>query len=212
MTKIIAFSGRKQSGKSTGSEYTQLLMSNKNISSKIYSFADPLKMDICMNMLGLTYDQCYGSDEHKNTITSILWENIPGYDKSWEYRYDIDSSGFMTARQVMEVIGTDIFRRIKNSIWVDATLNKINNEKPDVAIIPDCRFPNEVNEILACDGYVIRLTLDPFGAMSKSESALDPENYSWSNFSIIIENGKMSIQEKESSILNFLQSKGILPL
>jgi len=118
----------------------------------------------------------------------------------------------MTARQVMEVIGTDMFRRIKNSVWVDATLNKIKSEKPEVAVIPDCRFPNEVNEILASDGYVIRLTLDPFRALSKSESALDKENYNWSNFSVVIENEKMSITEKESAILSFLQSKGILPL
>ena len=35
---------------------------------KIYSFADPLKKDICMDMFGLTYEQCYGTDEEKNKL------------------------------------------------------------------------------------------------------------------------------------------------
>jgi hypothetical protein len=212
MTKILAFSGRKQSGKSTGSEYMQALMLENNLSSKIYSFADPLKKDICMNMLGLSYNQCYGSDEDKNTLTSIRWENIPGYNISWTYSSDYHESGFMTARQVMEVIGTDIFRSIKHSVWVDATINKIKDETPDVAIISDCRFPNEVDSILDNNGLVIRLTLDSFHAFSNSESALDQNNYDWNKFSLIIDNTNLNIEDKNKQIKDFLLSKGILPL
>ena len=74
MTYILSFSGRKQSGKSTSADYIISLINEHhimlrenryelNMSCKIYSFADPLKQDICINILGLTYDQCYGSDE-----------------------------------------------------------------------------------------------------------------------------------------------------
>lgn len=212
MTQIIAFSGRKQSGKSTSSDYIHNIMSGKGISSKIYSFADPLKQDICMNMLGLTYAQCYGTDEDKNTLTSIKWSDIPGYEETWISRKDYDNSGYMTARQVMEVVGTNIFRKIKNSVWVDATINKINNEKPDIAIITDCRFPNEVNSILNNDGIVIRLTLDLFRSQSDSEKALDSDYYDWSNFSCIIHNNDMTEKEKNLSIKTFLEHKGLLTL
>jgi len=202
MTKIIAFSGRKQSGKSTSGEYIEKLIKQDSlpISVKLYSFADPLKQDICMNLLGLTYEQCYGSDEDKNSLTDIRWNSIPGYDG-----YD-----FMTAREVMEVVGTGLFRQIKNNIWVDATINKIKKENFDLAIVLDNRFPNEVDSILDNGGYVIRLTRNPFNSTSKPEIALDPDKYDWSKFSIIINNENMSIEEKNQQIQNFLILKNII--
>lgn len=197
MSTILAFSGRKQSGKSTSSEYIEYVLSTleHKISYKTYSFADPLKKDICMNILGLTYEQCYGTDEDKNTLTDLEWEGKK-----------------LTAREAMEIIGTDIFRKLKNNVWVDATINKIKSENIDLAIIPDCRFPNEVNTILDNSGYVIRLTLDPFNSQSNSEKALDKNNYDWNRFSFIINNEKMSIDEKNAIILRFLLNKGILQL
>lgn len=195
MTKILAFSGRKQSGKSTSGEYVQNLIYsiNKKIDVKTYSFADPLKQDICMNILGLTYEQCYGSDEDKNTLTDLEW----GGKK-------------LTAREAMEIIGTDIFRILKNNVWVDATISKIKKDNLDLAIIPDCRFPNEVDTILDHGGYVIRLDLDPFNSKSNSESALDKDKYFWSKFSCVIHNSSMTIQQKNDEILRFLSNKGIL--
>lgn len=196
MTKIIAFSGRKQSGKSTGAEFLEnLLNNNSNIISKIYSFADPLKKDICMNILGMTYDQCYGSDMDKNTLTDLVWNEEK-----------------LTARRAMEVIGTDIFRQLYNDVWVRATILKIKKEKPDFAIIPDCRFPNEVEVILQNNGYVIRLNRDPFSSKSNSERALDKDKYDWNNFSCVIHNQDMEIAEKNQYIYSFVKDKGILPL
>lgn len=196
-TKILAFSGRKQSGKSTAAQYVESIISRNNIpiSYRIYSFADPLKQDICMNILGLTYEQCYGTDDEKNTLTDLAWNNKK-----------------LTAREAMEIIGTDIFRKLKNNVWVDATISKIKKDNLDLAIIPDCRFPNEVNSILDYNGCVVRLTLDPFHSLSNSESALDKANYDWQRFSSIIDNEGMTLDQKNVSILSFLSDKGILQL
>jgi hypothetical protein len=195
MTKIIAFSGRKQSGKSTAGEFVSSFIQTNNIpiSYKIYSFADPLKQDICMNILGLSHDQCYGSDDDKNTMTKLEWmgENL-------------------TARRAMEVIGTDIFRSMLNNVWVDATMNKIEREKIDLAIIVDCRFPNESDAILDREGYVVRLSLNPFNSLSRSESALDINKYDWTKFTKIIHNDLMTIKEKNKHIVEFLKEKGIV--
>ncbi len=60
---IIAFAGRKQSGKTTSCEFVQSLFTHKK--TKIYNFADPLKQ-LCIDIFGLTYNQCYGTDEAKN--------------------------------------------------------------------------------------------------------------------------------------------------
>jgi cytidylate kinase len=197
MTQIIALSGRKQSGKTTLSNTIKeyYLYLNKDLKIKIYNFADPLKQDICMNILGLTYDQCYGDDIDKNTLTDISW-----------------SDQLLTARQVMEIVGTDIFRKLKNNVWVDATLYKIQQENYDISIIGDCRFPNEVQSIRNAGGLVVRLTRDPFNSNSLSEKTLDKDVFDWNNFDIVLDNANMTLQEQDIEIIKQLKIKEILPL
>lgn len=206
MTKIIAFSGRKQSGKSTSGDYIKDLIYSiePTTTVKTYSFADPLKRDICINLLGLTEQQCYGSDEDKNTVTTICWEDMLGYNGNLK--------GFMTAREVMEYVGTKIFRKMKNDIWVTATLKKIQNDKPDIALLLDNRFPNEVDPILDIGGYVVRLTRNPFNSISEPECALDPDKYDWTKFSCIIDNYSCDIDQKNYLIKRFLIKQGIISL
>ena len=198
MTKIIAFAGRKQSGKTTCSEFIAQHY-NERISkingAKIYNFADPLKKDICMNILGLTYDQCYGDDEAKNTLTNTQWEGK-----------------ILTAREVMQFIGTDIFRKIQNNVWADATIKKIQQEQPELAIIADCRFPNEVDAVKSVEGMVIKLTRNPFNSDHSSETALDFKNYDHTNFDLVVTNHLLSIPHQNDVIYKFLRKKGILPL
>jgi hypothetical protein len=214
MTTILAFSGRKQSGKSTGGEFVQNVIANlgSKISSKIYSFADPLKQNICMDLLGLTHAQCYGSDEDKNSLTKIAWKNMPEYNISWTWSSDCDPSGFMTARQVMEFVGTRIFRQMKTDIWVEATLKQIYRDGLDLAIIVDARFPDEVDAILNNNGYVIRLTKDDFHSCAEPEVALDKAVYDWNKFSLVIDNQNMTLQEKSKEIMKFILNKGIVSL
>jgi hypothetical protein len=183
-----------------------------NLSCKIYSFADPLKQDICINILGLTYEQCYGTDEDKNTLTSLRWKDMPEYNITWTRMKDYHESGFMTARQVMEFVGTSIFRQMKKDVWSAATINKIKSENVDVALVADCRFPNEVETIQNNNGLVIRLTKDPFQSNSDSESALDQCFYDWSKFDLVLNNSQLSIEEKNQAIYKFLLDKGILQL
>jgi hypothetical protein len=80
----------------------------------------------------------------------------------------------------------------------------------DLAIIPDCRFPNEVDAIKQCGGLVIRLDLDPFSSSSPSESALDPDYYDWNNFDMVVQNKSMTMTEKNSIIREFLSFKKLL--
>jgi hypothetical protein len=211
MTRILAFSGRKQSGKTTAGEYVVSLITKESlpISYKLYSFADPLKQDICMNLLGLTYEQCYGTDDDKNTLTNIKWADMPNEVQN-KHTDDMLHNIYLTARQVMEVVGTEIFRKMYSNIWVDATINKIKNEKYDLAILLDNRFPNEVDSVLENDGLVIRLTRDLYKSVSEAESALDDNRYDWSRFSQVINNNNMTIEDKNLSIYNFLRQQNIL--
>lgn len=198
MTKIIAFAGRKQSGKTTSCEFVaNVFVGNFLGNVKIFNFADPLKNDICIKILGLNYDQCYGSDEHKNELVNCYWEGRQ-----------------MSAREVMQFVGTDIFRKMQNNVWADATINRILNEKSklDLALIADCRFPNEVESIKNAGGLVIKLQRNPFNSDHSSETALDDQNYDPRNFDLVIPNNSLSITEQNQIIYNFLIEKEILPL
>jgi hypothetical protein len=215
MTKIIAFAGRKQSGKTSCARFIESLVFRDfqyTTECRVYSFADTLKQDICIDILGLTDKQCYGTDEEKNTLTCLEWKNMPGYNASWTLIKDYDETGFMTARQVMQFVGTEIFRKMKKDVWCQATINKIKKDDPDIAVIADCRFPNEVESIKSAGGYVIKLTRNPYNSEHESEVALDPQNYSHNNFDLIIDNNDLNIDQQNSIIYNFLKSKRILPL
>lgn len=198
MTHIIAFAGRKQSGKTTCSEFVQKsangLIKPYN-SAKIYNFADPLKQDVCINILGLTKDQCYGTDDQKNELVDCYWDNKQ-----------------LTAREVMQIVGTDMFRTMQRNVWSAATIRRIHKDNPPIAIIADCRFPNEVEAIKEVGGLVIKLTRNPYNSDHSSETALDPDRYDPSIFDLVINNTEMSIIEQNKCLQDFLQNKGIIQL
>ena len=269
MTKIIAFSGRLQSGKTTATNFLfgleMLRIDNPKLIDcfsinnegklmvpaefpdgikpavfdpitpnpntieylsiniwpyiKQYNFADSLKQDICINLLGLEWNQCYGSDAEKNSLTKLKWENMPGvittkvaYNKvkSCDNIY-YHESGLMTAREVMQFVGTKLFRRMYGQIWVDACIRKIKYEQPEIAVIGDCRFPNEVLSIKEAGGYVIRLTREAGNQNNdESETALDDNVFSWKNFDAVIDNKNMTIEEQNNATLEVLNNLGVI--
>ena len=80
-----------------------------------------------------------------------------------------------------------------------------HKENPTIAIIADCRFPNEVDSIKAENGKVLRLTRNPFNSSAQAEAALDKDNYNWSNFDYICDNADMNISDQCMDIHKFLQ-------
>lgn len=192
---IIAFAGRKQSGKTSSCEFVKNLFETSNLGqSKIYNFADPLKQ-VCIDILGLTYDQCYGTDENKNELVDCYW---PGIDQQ------------MTAREVMQHLGTDMFRRLQQNVWSAATIRLIEKEKPHMALIADCRFPNEVDAVKNAGGIVIKLNRNLYESTHSSEIALDDNLYDQSKFDLVIDNQDSNLSKKNKTIYNFLIEKAVL--
>lgn len=207
---IIAFAGRKQSGKTSCAQFIKNLFSGgQNCSTpelmdihpslysksiKIYNFADPLK-SICMDILGLEYRQCYGEDHEKNELVNCYLNNQQ-----------------LTAREVLQVVGTEMFRSLQKDVWSQATIRKILRDNFDIALIADCRFPNEVEAVKKVNGIVIKLTRNLYNSDHASEKALDEEYYDQSNFDLIIDNKNISIDQQNKILAEFLKNKGILPL
>jgi len=172
---------------------------------KLYSFADPLKR-LCIDIMGLHSDQCYLTDAHKNTLTDYKWSDMPTVEKN-DPTHDVDA--YMSAREVLQYIGTNIFRRMYYNVWVDVTLRQVEQEQTELAVITDCRFPNEVEGIQKVGGKVIKFTRNPLKDSHESELALN--NLSNDKFDFILDNAKMTIKEQNKEVYRALRAWNYIP-
>ena len=132
---------------------------------KLYSFAEKLKR-MAIDVLGLKEEWVFGTDKQKNTLTDIKWEDMPG---------SATKKGRMTAREVLQVVGTDFFRSIYKNVWVDSCLRQIKEDDSELALISDVRFENEILAIQKAGGFVIGLKRNPSKKKDKhpSETAIE---------------------------------------
>ena len=170
---------------------------------KPYSFADKLKQFL-IDVFGLSYEQCYGTDDEKNSLTEVKWADWP-LEVIKKYK---PKSQFMSGRELMQVFGTDLIRRLVPNAWVDACVRQIQKDAPEIALISDCRFPNEVEALQKVDGKVIYLTRNPFNDKHDSEVALDPDKFDHSKFDAVLDNKDMSIGEQNKAVFSQLKIWG----
>lgn len=123
---------------------------------KIYSFANKLK-DLAVSILGIEKQLVYGTDKDKNKKTHLKWENMPTPN---------ELKGRMTVREVLQYVGTDLFRKMLNNVWVENCIKQIQTDAPDLALVSDVRFVNEVESIQQANGMVVGLTRTVGGADS----------------------------------------------
>ena len=152
---------------------------------KSYNFADPLK-NLCISLFGMSYEQCYGTEQQKNSPTTI--------------KKPREKNKYYTAREFLQFFGTDVCRKIRGDIWTSACISQIAEEQSEFAVIGDCRFPNEAESIQKIGGKIIRLTRSPYEDEHVSETALDD----FDNFDAVIDNKNMTIDEQNAALLNIL--------
>jgi hypothetical protein len=95
------------------------------------------------------------------------------------------------------------------NIWVDSCVNRIYASGTDLAIVPDIRFPNEVEAIQKAGGKIIRLTRKPHEDSHVSETALDGEEAN-GKFDYILDNAKLSMDETNIKLMEVLRKWGWL--
>lgn len=222
---ILGFAGRKQSGKNTCFNLIHEWLPH----ARECSYAEPLKQ-MCMDIFGLTHAQVWGSDEDKNEkIPHMLWENFPlqawvygdGYttityeEPGWlphmpdDYGWARPKTGPMTAREILQFYGTEIFRKQYPNVWVDACIRNIQNRGYTFAVITDVRFPNEVEGIQKAGGKVIRLTRCPFPDDNHpSERSLDEDRFDHSRFDYILDNCGLDINRQSDKLCDILNEWG----
>jgi hypothetical protein len=188
---------------------------------KMYNFADALK-ELCITMFDISHEQAYGS--YKNSLTKLKWENMPGVvsqqqagdflneygesiseEKLSDLGIIIHKPGFMTAREVLQFVGTDIFRRMYEPVWVNLLMNKIKEDSPLVAVIADCRFDNEARAVKEEGGILVYLTRRPSEDSHSSEDGFS----TFTDFNKTIDNKKLNIAASNQELLDFLIMSGV---
>ena len=211
MAYLIGISGKKQSGKNTVAEFIATYFT-ENCNSRVgmYSFANILK-DTLVSLKLLTAAQAYGSDDQKNSSTRVRRVNAELLGIKFP---PSNSQTFLTARELLQIVGTDILRLLWPDIWVHNTLNSIHEHfcskqsivrryDDGLVLIMDCRFRNEMHAIQGVGGKVIRLTRTPYNDTHISETQMDGIDNNYYDF--VLDNANMTIEQQNSALEPILE-------
>lgn len=185
---------------------------------KRYSFAGALKQ-IVTGIFELRDEQVYGAESQKNSKTWFKWEEMPGVitdlklSKKPDIKKLIDTGvlkyhkpGKMSAREFLQFFGTDICRHIYEDVWQSRLMNDISREGSLLAVIDDCRFPNEAEAVQEAGGRIVKLTRGNHKDVHASECALDD----YANFDAVIDNQDMTIHDTNVELIKLLDEWGWL--
>lgn len=183
---------------------------------KVYSFSDPLK-EFCHNVFGIEEHKLWGTNDQKNEETHLKWSDIPLFTSEELGLVRVDSSAplfnvpnrtYMTGREVLQYFGTNVCRRMYGDCWVNATINRVIAENPEVAIICDVRFKNEVYGVNNAGGLVTYLARHPFEDSHESEKDLD--DLPQTKYACYLDNSEMSMSETHEKIEELLSKWGVI--
>jgi hypothetical protein len=166
---LIAVSGKARAGKTTFSTY--LAEGLKEVMDKdfiLMNYADELKIRL-RNDFDLTHDQLYGEKKEepdyryrKEVKYASIASPFDNYEdgKLWE-----DKDLYWSARELMQFIGTDCYRKVDYDFWVKSLFKRIEQENINNVIVADCRFKNEIDAIVDRGGYHVRILRPNFGGI-----------------------------------------------
>jgi len=223
-TEFIDSKGEKESGhalldtKRVDLEFAEWAAYNMWPYVKSYSFADPLK-NIATELFDIKEENVRGTDIQKNAKIPITWESMPGVitcaktAKLTPVKKLIDEGvliyhkkGKMTGREFLQFFGSEVCRKIYEEIWVSRLIKDVESEGSLLAVVDDCRYPNEAEAIQNAGGKVVRLTRSNYSDSHKSENAFDED----CEFDAVIDNQNMSIQETHVELMKAIEEWGWL--
>lgn len=178
---LIGICGKAQSGKDTFCDYSKQMLPDLKI-QKI-AFAHSLKSFVLDTFAGVQPRNVWGSNEDKNYPLGS-WGRLFTDEACAVYKRD--EYDLLTARHLLQVIGTDVMRQGKlryfkheyikdkclafveklgrskpyDAIWIDATMRDVDrflSEDVNLCIITDARFENELKAIQKKKGSIVRL-------------------------------------------------------
>ena len=181
--KLIAISGKINSGKDFLAEKIFAYLTSKKIKYEHLKFAGGLK-PVASILTGGDLEDQY-SDEGKERM--------------------IDELG-MTNGTLQQVLGTILREKLHPNIWIFPVLHFVRDNPDTVCVISDCRFQNEANLVKKNGGVIIRLN-----RKNRNIGKRDPNHISetdldlYEDFDLVIDNDDTveEMIEKAFTFLNF---------
>jgi len=153
MTRIIAFTGRAGSGKSTAAAYLETLGYTRT------RFAGPLK-----SMLRALYASIGLAEEDIHRRIEGDLKEVPD-----------PLLGGRSPRHAMQTLGTEWGRDlIAPELWVDLWRARVADGAKYV--VEDCRFANEATAVAEAGGFIVRITCPWDGSASGAEHSSEGFN------------------------------------
>lgn len=170
---LLGIHGLKGSGKTTLAG--RLVLSGEFGRSARVALTEPIKT-IAVDVLGLDPAAVQGDDRAKEALTPYRLADMP----FWCGRcadHDAPGSGErqLTVRDVLQLLGTEVFRRIDPDVCVKALFRRLDRFRRnlDLAVVDDVRFVNEAKAIRERGGKVIALARGRRSSSHSSEAGLD---------------------------------------
>lgn len=186
--RIIAFAGRKRSGKSMLAKGMREYSSN----IVIVTIADNLKF-LCCKLLNRTYDEL-NQMKDDGTIFEVkvddYWVSTIKRELNISddiIRKEIGGHIFTNVREVLQIIGTDLIRKYSPDWHIDKTIERINSYGDDkIIVVDDVRFPNEKRKIEEIGGDVYFIIRPNYWDVSNHPSEIALKYTDFCNNRIII--------------------------
>jgi hypothetical protein len=135
---IISLCGRKRTGKETAYKLVYPYLDRP----EEFQFATPIKQFL-INLLGLSWEQCYGPTQDRESLTRYSWGDVAEHIRK---KYKKEPDDILTAREIHQVIGTDLMRQgFYSNIWAEAGVLAAFNSSAQTCVFTDTRFPNELD-------------------------------------------------------------------
>ena len=216
---IISISGYKGHGKDLVANIIQEMDPSYTIKKQ----ALPVKQ-ICSLITGIPLEK-FEDEEFKNNSLGKEWNKWyiwtrKGWDSLSNEQYNkisaINRAGTfleqsITIRQLMQQVGTDLFRNnLHENTWVNCLMSQYTSDYK--WIISDTRFPNEVNAVVDNNGLCIKVVLldddnNPIQNLDAHESETALDNYNWH---YIIQAKKGDITEIRNQIIKCLTKYNLI--
>jgi hypothetical protein len=137
MRSMFLLSGRKRTGKGTAFEVIKNICNNTGE----FFFAKPMK-DFCINTLGLTHAQMYGTNEERESPTHYSWGDVnPNIRNKYKKRVD----EMLSSREVLQIFGIDVMRNnFSQKVWAEAGIRAAINSSFQCCVLTDARMKNEL--------------------------------------------------------------------
>lgn len=208
MTLIIGFGHKARHGKDEAVKAILADCASVRDARK-YSFADALKREVTDAVRAI------GGMENLFAM-GLPWlhatQDAPPVPDWVQYDPNADMTDplcpYGKQRTLLQWWGTEFRRAQDPYYWVEKTMARIFEENPEVALISDVRFPNEVNGIRINGGYIVRV--DRIGYVTDvpehvSEKALDGmSEMDWDYVIKAPEGGLDVLREEATNAFNFL--------